>query len=588
MKFHCDRCKTRYSIADERVRGKILKIRCKNCSTVITVKDGAQHAQPVQASPAQPGAGRPARATTGGAQRKRAGSKSGARRRPSTSSGALQGAFEEALRRPESAAAVELAAAPAVLEAEWYVSQDGEQLGPFTLARAQEWVADRGGDEELFCWSEGFDDWLPVEKVSHFRGLRAGRPASGLLAMPPGMARRSSHGDEVEETLLHSTAGIVPAREETPVPLFAATLAQVTAEAPSDEPPLTSARRNGSVAPALGPHGQGGRAPSGSPPGGGSLFGPALAAAGPVGANGSTNPGETGPDLSHDFEIGEASRVVRLPMLARHAGNGDASPLGAPGLPGMGAATGGAGSFGRGTGSHDQGDRAASVLPYIRGGSTVDLPRSEAMLPRRRRSSMVLPLGIGTAAVLGVVSVLLFVALSDDDDGATVRRGEVGGKGGLAYTFEDKDGDKKPDKQVEAVKAPARKAPRRTSSAGKSSASLTGTTPQGPTAVGSDEVDLSGGPAGELDPDDLFDVYNANKIGVTMCFNSALKRDPLLSVRRADVVISVSPSGAVASVSIPSLSGTPLGTCLQKRIKSWRFPRASRVFNSRFPIIFQT
>ena len=265
MKFHCDRCKTRYSIADERVRGKILKIRCKNCSTVITVKEGAQLAQLAQGRPAQAGAGRPA--ATGGGQRKRAGSKSGARRRPGTSSGsALQGAFEEALRRPESAAAVELAAAPAVLEAEWYVSQDGEQVGPFTLARAQEWVAERGGDEELFCWSEGFDDWLPVEKVSHFRGLRAGRPASGLLAMPPGMAPRSPHGDEVEETLLHSTAGILPAREETPVPLFAATLAQVTADAPVAEPPasMTSAsRRNGSAASPMGPgHGQGGRAPS--------------------------------------------------------------------------------------------------------------------------------------------------------------------------------------------------------------------------------------------------------------------------------------------------------------------------------------
>ena len=279
--------------------------------------------------------------------------------------------------------------------------------------------------------------------------------------------------------------------------------------------------------------------------------------------------------------------MVKLPMLARHAGAGDVSPMGAPGLPGMGAAARGAGAFGRGTGSHNQGGRAASVLPLIHG-STLDVPRSEVMPPRRRRSSMLLPLAIGAAAVLGVVSVLLFVALSDDEDSALVRRGEVGGKGGLAYTFDGKDGDKKPDKPTETVKASARKVPRRTGTSGKSSASLTGNAPQGPTAASSDEVDLSGGPAGELDPDDLFDVYNANKIGVTMCYNNALKRDPLLSVRRADVAISVSPSGSVASVSIPTLAGTPLGTCLEKRIKSWRFPRASRVFNSRFPIIFQT
>ena len=64
MKFHCDRCKTRYSIADERVRGKILKIRCKNCSAVITVKEGGQVAaasprtpEPEGARPKAPAAG---------------------------------------------------------------------------------------------------------------------------------------------------------------------------------------------------------------------------------------------------------------------------------------------------------------------------------------------------------------------------------------------------------------------------------------------------------------------------------------------------------------------------------------------------
>src|SRR5438034_7240537 len=40
VKFLCDRCRTRYSIGDDRVRGKILKIRCKNCANVITVREG--------------------------------------------------------------------------------------------------------------------------------------------------------------------------------------------------------------------------------------------------------------------------------------------------------------------------------------------------------------------------------------------------------------------------------------------------------------------------------------------------------------------------------------------------------------------
>src|SRR5450759_1817849 len=39
MKFVCDRCQTRYSIADEKVRQKILRIRCKSCGNVIVVQD---------------------------------------------------------------------------------------------------------------------------------------------------------------------------------------------------------------------------------------------------------------------------------------------------------------------------------------------------------------------------------------------------------------------------------------------------------------------------------------------------------------------------------------------------------------------
>ena len=41
MKFVCDRCQTKYSIADEKVRGKILKVRCKSCTNIITVRDEA-------------------------------------------------------------------------------------------------------------------------------------------------------------------------------------------------------------------------------------------------------------------------------------------------------------------------------------------------------------------------------------------------------------------------------------------------------------------------------------------------------------------------------------------------------------------
>lgn len=132
MKFLCDRCKTRYSIADERVRGKILKIRCKNCSAVITVREGMSSPEEV-ATPA-----------------------------------------------PAAAAAATPTRPPPSLHDEWYVSQDGNQEGPFLLPEAQAWVAARSPDDELHCWCEGFDDWLPVDRIGHFQKLRA-RP------QPPAM-----------------------------------------------------------------------------------------------------------------------------------------------------------------------------------------------------------------------------------------------------------------------------------------------------------------------------------------------------------------------------------------------------------------
>ncbi len=46
MKIICDNCATKYSIADEKVRGKVFKIRCKKCSHIIVVRGAEQEAPP--------------------------------------------------------------------------------------------------------------------------------------------------------------------------------------------------------------------------------------------------------------------------------------------------------------------------------------------------------------------------------------------------------------------------------------------------------------------------------------------------------------------------------------------------------------
>jgi predicted Zn finger-like uncharacterized protein len=206
VKFLCDRCKTRYSIGDDRVRGKILKIRCKNCANVITVREGMTDADAADPAP------RRGKATTDAPPILPA------------QNGALGAAFANALTTKP----------PAALEEEWYVSIDGDQSGPFSLEGAQRWVASKAYDADLHCWSEGFDDWLPVDKVSHFRGLRKkpiAPPTIPASAVPPPMPRAPGLGGTAAHRMASSQAQKID--ESEPKPLFAATMASLERSVPS-------------------------------------------------------------------------------------------------------------------------------------------------------------------------------------------------------------------------------------------------------------------------------------------------------------------------------------------------------------------
>ncbi len=207
MKFLCDRCKTRYSIGDDRVRGKILKIRCKNCANVITVREGMPEPDAV---PVAAGARR--NKTTTAAPEVESSTATG----PKAGGGALGAAFANAMSKP-----------PPALEEEWYVSIDGDQSGPYSLTEAQRWVGAKPVDAELHCWSEGFDDWLPVDKVSHFRGLRkkAAPAPTPVASAPPPIPRLGGTGSNPARAI--SVAARIPDEEHTPKPLFAATMASL-------------------------------------------------------------------------------------------------------------------------------------------------------------------------------------------------------------------------------------------------------------------------------------------------------------------------------------------------------------------------
>jgi predicted Zn finger-like uncharacterized protein len=121
MKIECDKCSAKYSIADEKVRGKTFKIRCKKCSNVIIVRD-------------------------------------------KTAGAGLAGEAE----------------APAAIG--WHLAINGETVGPMAEDDVRQRFRAGEIDRETAIWQEGFEDWIPLGEVDTFADLAAGDAAEDPFA----------------------------------------------------------------------------------------------------------------------------------------------------------------------------------------------------------------------------------------------------------------------------------------------------------------------------------------------------------------------------------------------------------------------
>jgi len=122
MKIICDSCGTKYSIADEKVRGKVFKIKCKKCSHIIVVRG---------ASPEQ-----------------------------------QQGYDEKETRVVDYQGSDPQAAAAALSgEAVWHLVIDQQQVGPMTVDEVGQRFAAGDIDAESYVWKEGFGDWQRLADV---------------------------------------------------------------------------------------------------------------------------------------------------------------------------------------------------------------------------------------------------------------------------------------------------------------------------------------------------------------------------------------------------------------------------------------
>jgi predicted Zn finger-like uncharacterized protein len=162
MKFVCDNCSTKYSIADERVKGRVLKIRCKTCNHVITVKEDMARPQVA-------------------VELKRAPNQSHTIGIPLLGEDANENTVVGGMPGMGGAPP-----APMADPDEWYVSFDGEQEGPLTFDRASERVrVEVGRGKEAHAWRPGFFVWLAIEEVPEFARALA-------LAKGPSLPQRAA------------------------------------------------------------------------------------------------------------------------------------------------------------------------------------------------------------------------------------------------------------------------------------------------------------------------------------------------------------------------------------------------------------
>jgi predicted Zn finger-like uncharacterized protein len=172
VKFLCDNCKAKYQIADEKVAGKTVRMKCRKCGHQIEVRAEVTETSVASVPPHAPtasGAPRPPQkslATSLSAAKPRATS-------PSLSpSGALAGAFKSNVHdAPASAPDTSAASIELSVTDEWYVAINGVPVGPVRISELRRKAATGAVTEESLCWQEGLEEWRPIRSIPELAAL---------------------------------------------------------------------------------------------------------------------------------------------------------------------------------------------------------------------------------------------------------------------------------------------------------------------------------------------------------------------------------------------------------------------------------
>ncbi len=259
MKFLCDNCKAKYQIADEKVAGKTVRMKCRKCGHQIEVRAAVTETS-VSMAPPTGEPQRPAPPRPGGGL---ATSLSAAKPRPAAhgrDAGGLAGAFQRSVQDPPPQTVPYPAGDDVNVNEEWYAAINGVPVGPIRISELRRKAAAGAVTEDSLVWQEGLEEWRAVRTIPDLAAIVREAMGGGRQSVaPPAEVRPtrppvpSRPGPPPASRPSEPSRPVAPARSNV-VPLQPRLSAAATMEIMEiEEVPLTSPLATGPHAAALAP-----------------------------------------------------------------------------------------------------------------------------------------------------------------------------------------------------------------------------------------------------------------------------------------------------------------------------------------------
>ncbi|HEU4408439.1 MAG TPA: GYF domain-containing protein [Polyangiaceae bacterium] len=404
MKFLCENCKAKYQIADEKVAGRSVRMKCRKCQHLIEIRSsvtetsatlvfsanllraGASDAppsvaapglhgvseSPTRASAAPPVGGQPVPSVPRPAPRETKQSSRGPEAMVPTGT-VVQGGLASAFQQAVAAEAKAVSEPAPSVGGEWFVGINGSPVGPIGADELRARASSGAVQEDSLVWREGFSEWVPLGTVPELRDIarlvraersplssRAGALISKLNIGPRSVRPPSTSGGQVVPLSSRGDAG--KAGGNVPAGQVHETLALSPGAMPLVLPGLGGLNTPGNNTGALGrsPTGPAPAAPAPSAP---PPSPPEPAMGSPFGAPGMGGPGMGGPGMGGPGMGGPG--MAGPGMGAPMGGPGMGAPMGAPmGGPGMGGPGMGGPAFGMGAPMQAPAPVQQQVMPF--------------------------------------------------------------------------------------------------------------------------------------------------------------------------------------------------------------------------------